>query len=281
MKDQIEFSISFFLIFSFLIIFEFGDSKQTKLIVDEGWYEFQFGDTNSTVMESFHFTTPNSVKLKVTDNYCNGDSFEIYNFGHLVGRTSFVTSNGCKSNTTDPSVAYDDPSWSHAYWDLADGEHLIQIKVVQSPYHGGAANLRVDSILEKCSLRILAETGREDIGNGNHEKGGIGRGGRGGNRNAVALQILATRVPFHRAKEACRAFNMTLADVNWYNFNEATDLAFRCSGAFSQTWIGSFSGDDYNGTCLTLNIGAMAPGGSVNVPICCNERLKVLCEEFR
>lgn len=224
--------------------------EQVGLLVDGGWYPFQFGGVNSTAKDSFVFRTTGPAILKVTDNFCAGDAFYVFDGGKYIGRTSHVPSNSCRTNTTNPDVAWNDPSFSHGTFTLEPGLHKIQFTVAESPFMAGGASLRVDSSLMGCPT---------------HSPSGF--------------HIIKSGVPFSAAEKACRSFGMELADVDIYNFLEVTDLAFHCSGAFSQSWIKSYWGDTYGGSCLVLSTGNMSPGGAVNVPVDCNAAYPVVCRE--
>lgn len=226
--------------------------EQVGLLVDGGWYPFQFGGTNSTAKDAFVFKTHGPCLLKVTDNYCAGDAFYVFDNGVYLGRTNHVNANSCRTNTTNAEVAWMDPSFSHGSFTLEPGLHKIQFTVAESPFMAGGAALRVDSSLMGCPR---------------HSPSGF--------------HIIQSGVPFSAAERACRSFGMELADIDIYNFLEVTDLAFHCAGAFSQSWIRSYWGDTYGGSCLALSTGNMAPGGAINVPVSCNAAYPVICQERR
>jgi len=222
--------------------------EQVGLLVDGGWYPFQFGGVNTTAKDAFIFKTSGPAVMKVTDNYCAGDAFFVFDNGVYIGRTSHVMANSCRTNTTNPDVAWNDPSFSHGSFTLEPGLHKIQFTVAESPFMAGGANLRVDSSLLGCPTQ-----------------------------SPSGFHIIQSPVPFSAAAAACRTFGMELADLDIYNFLEVTDLAFHCSGPFSQSWIRSYWGDTYGGSCLVLSTGNMSPGGAINVPVSCNTALPVVC----
>lgn len=105
------------------------------------------------------FTAPSDgVSLTVTDAFNRGDTFEIYDNGHLVGSTSAVPSNptSCGSDPVPCSV---DPTVSHAVIDLPGGPHSITIKAATSPYQAGAAYFRLEAKREHfVCYRIKGES---------------------------------------------------------------------------------------------------------------------------
>lgn len=223
--------------------------EQVGLLVDGGWYPFQFGSVNTTAKDAFVFKTSGPSVLKITDNFCAGDAFYVFDNGVYIGRTSHVMANSCRTNTTNPEVAWNDPSFSHGSFTLEPGMHKIQFTVAESPFMAGGANLRVDSSLMGCPKQ-----------------------------SPSGFHVIQSGVPFSAAEAACKTFGMELANIDIYNFLEVTDLAFHCSGAFSQSWIRSYWGDTYGGSCLVLSTGNMSPGGAINVPVSCNTALPVICQ---
>ena len=92
------------------------------------------------------------------------------------------------------------------------------------------------------------------------------------------IHLIKEPLPYHQARCACEELGMELADLDIFNFLDATDVEFQCAGAFKKAWINSWNGDHYNHTCLALSTGVMAPGGSINHPESCHIRLPVLCK---
>lgn len=90
------------------------------------------------------FVAPSDgVALTVTDAFLKGDTFEIFDNGHLVGSTSAVPSNP-SSCGSDPVPCSTDPTVSHATINLPGGPHSVTIKAATSPYQTGAAYFRID-----------------------------------------------------------------------------------------------------------------------------------------
>lgn len=226
------------------------------LPVNGGWMTFPFGPVGSVTPIMFQLYCPG--RMNITDLYCSGDRFEIFDNGVCLGLTSKPIFNDCASNSTNPDYTESHHQWSSGSWDLLPGWHNISIVVKDAPYNGGYGSIRVDTIqrhdFAPCSCKTCP----------------IQKGD---------LVVVNTPVPRCQADAVCRSLGMQLANVNIDNFLDATTLAFQCSGAYSQTWVDDWNGDDYVGTCLVLSTGAAAPGGAINVPSCCSTRLPVLCQK--
>jgi len=79
---------------------------------------------------------------------------------------------------------------------------------------------------------------------------------------------VTTPVTFANAPAACAALGLKLADLNVFNWNEATTVAWNCIGANKAGWIHSYATDTYAPSCIQLNTGTTAPGGAVTVGVC-------------
>ena len=232
------------------------------LPVNSGWMTFPFGPVNTTTPIMFNLFCPG--QMNITDLYCSGDRFAIYDNGVFIGRTSRPVYDGCKSNSTDPNYTQRHENWSHGSWEMLPGWHNISIVVVEAPYGGGFGAIRVDT--DGCGGdRPCPERKPCSVKTCPVRKGD--------------LVIVNTHVPRCQADAVCRSLGMHLAHIDINNFMDATTLAFQCNGAFSQTWVDDWNGDDYAGTCLVLSTGGAAPGGAINVPSCCSARLPVMCQK--
>ena len=217
-----------------------------KVQVGGGWERFTFGNVGST--ESFCFQSKQSMTLKITDYFCTGDKFAVYDNGVHIGDTSPTHFDECKTSTGDADFAFEHGAWSSLSYALAPGHHNVTIKVLASPYKEGYGAIRVDSVYYKCC----------------YSQGG--------------LTLVDTPVPFCEAEAACRAFGMKLADVDVYNFNAATQVVFGCGGQFASAYIKSYWGNTYHDSCLALYTGSAAPGGSISTPVNCDKHMPVLCQ---
>lgn len=226
--------------------------KDCPLKVNGGWKEFIFGKAGSFVDACFTFHTQGPSTLRITDNFCTGDIFKVYDCGKLLFETSRARFDNCSTSTTNPDYAFESALWSSGRAHLRPGHHNITIKVVKSPYGAGGANIRVDT--EDCHHSVCPSCLHK-------------------------LTVVNTPVPFHEAEGVCRSLGKQLADLNIYNFLDATTLAFQCAGPFSMVWMKSYWKNTYNNSCLALHTGSAAPGGSINIADC-HARLPVLCQEL-
>jgi hypothetical protein len=142
------------------------------------WYEFRFGGTGSDASgclpsgctpsnsgnsefvgdSPWTFSAAGLVELFVTDAFLSGDIFEVFDFGVSVGTTSFA-STGATTCGSDPVDCYADANFSSGSFLLGAGDHSLTFSMVASPYGGGAAFFRVDSIIagvpEPSALALL------------------------------------------------------------------------------------------------------------------------------
>jgi hypothetical protein len=127
------------------------------------WYEFGFlalgvdaisgsggqpssgGNSEYAPDPPWTFTSALPVKLTVTDAFLEGDAFNIYDSGALVGSTSSVANTGTDSGTSDPVVALTIPELSHGVFSLAAGSHSLTIRPYQFVM-AGAAYFRTDAV---------------------------------------------------------------------------------------------------------------------------------------
>lgn len=225
-----------------------GKQGREHLEVGGGWKQFLFGPVGSTVAKTFHVYNRQFAYLKLTDYFCSGDEFDIYIDGYFAGHSSEARFDNCRTKTLDPDHAYFNRAWSHFEYGLLPGPHEITIVVTRSPYGEGYAALRVDPVLTKC-CKCIGE-----------------------------FTVIDTPLPWASADFACRTFGLRLADVDVFNFNEATKEVFACAGPNSAAYVKSYWGNTYNDSCLALHVGSAAPGGSLNVEAKCSHRLPILCQ---
>jgi hypothetical protein len=87
-----------------------------------------------------------NVAFQVTDAWLKGDIFDVYDFGSFVGETSNVPQSNV-GTTSNPDVAFADPTYSSASFAMGAGNHSITIKAAVNPYQPpGEAYFRVKSV---------------------------------------------------------------------------------------------------------------------------------------
>ena len=125
----------------------------TAITVGGGWTRFDFGDVGSTA-GPFTFTSAGPTVLKITDAFCAGDRFRVFDNGQLLGDTSavFLTLCGFPGETEDPDVANSSSYYTHGVFSLGAGSHSITIQPLASPFGSGGAFLRVDASGGQTSL---------------------------------------------------------------------------------------------------------------------------------
>ena len=117
---------------------------------DAQWHRFVFGKAGSTVTLKFVANLRAPALLDITDLFCPGDAFRVLDNGKNLGRTPLKRADGCKVKTSNPDVAFESDTWSHRSFELGKGKHVIEIKVIRSPYCGGAGAIRLNPILYTC-----------------------------------------------------------------------------------------------------------------------------------
>jgi hypothetical protein len=133
-----------------------------ELVPGGGWHSFAWfnGPGTYNVEGPFTFTDNNTMRLKVTDAFVNGDRFAVYDFGALVGSTS-KPDTGTKAATNNPDEAFQSPAYSFGTFLLSPGEHSLTIKTtaVATGWTHGVGFLRIDhvsSVPEPTSLTLAA-----------------------------------------------------------------------------------------------------------------------------
>lgn len=113
------------------------------LPVDGHWYSFEWAEDGLSPV--FTFTTDGTGRLRVTDAYCRGDVFEIYDNGALIGTTPVVpVDDDCNEpQPRKPGGAFRDPTYSHGVFVLDGGDHELQLLAIVNFFGGGAGYLGV------------------------------------------------------------------------------------------------------------------------------------------
>lgn len=124
--------------------------QTVKASADMGFYAFSFGASHTFAYQNFIVKLNKPVWLSVTDCYCPGDSFQLYDNGKPILVTSECPEDGPAScdlvYVTDAWQCLDSPEYCHGVTLLDTGYHNITIAVINSQSGGGAAFLRMDTI---------------------------------------------------------------------------------------------------------------------------------------
>jgi len=98
--------------------------------------------------------------LTVTDAFSIGDSFNIFDFGVLIGTTPSVAQGGNCGDNPVPCLA--NPLVSHGVFSLLAGAHSITIQTRVAPFGAGAAYFRTDqnqNVVPEPTSMLLLGTG--------------------------------------------------------------------------------------------------------------------------
>lgn len=122
------------------------DSAALEVVADGGWAAFDwYGEGIVFNREGpIRFTAAGPVTLRVTDDFCAGDRFRIYDNGTELERPTFDVEPS-SSIGQDPSTAFADQRWSSGIYALEPGDHEIVVQVIENPWGMGRAHLRVDT----------------------------------------------------------------------------------------------------------------------------------------
>ncbi len=143
-----------------LVAFAGIASAATETVTGGAWNRFVSSSTigGSSVSGPYTFTSTSVAKVTVTDAFCIGDTFRVYDNGALLGETSPVVNEypACESSgaqwwiTSDERAdgALADPDQSHAVFFVAPGEHSLEFETITkwSPLVGSGAFFRVEDV---------------------------------------------------------------------------------------------------------------------------------------
>lgn len=130
----------------------------TKITVDSGWQSFITGGglDGASIAGPWVFTSSTVAKVTVTDAFCRGDEFRVYDKDVLLGDTSEVASEfpACPFELFFPALAradaaLADPGFSHGVFFVAPGSHAIEFEnkaLWSDTSTGTGAFFRVDSV---------------------------------------------------------------------------------------------------------------------------------------
>jgi hypothetical protein len=96
----------------------------------------------------FTFTSAFATVVSVTDDFCKGDRFRIFDGETSLGETPAVATGTCEGpgevEGIGPDAAFADPTYSSGMFFLPPGSHSIAILVTANPFSGGRGYIRVD-----------------------------------------------------------------------------------------------------------------------------------------
>lgn len=121
--------------------------------VDAGWYSFAYGKPGTVAYRNFMVKNGQVVQLEVVGCFCPYNYFSVFDNGQPIIVTAV---NGtltpeedylCEPNVTDPNIcAANRTIFGYGIGLLLPGTHNITVMVRDTPYLGGTAFLRVDTI---------------------------------------------------------------------------------------------------------------------------------------
>lgn len=153
---------------------EFDDPA---IVVDAGWFPsietppaFTWADFTISGLPVFNREGPYTwesatrTALSITDDFCTGDQFRIYDWGVPIGDTSVPGVSGSCSSV-GPVAAFEDPIYSSGSFLLGPGAHSITIQVIVKPLNFGRGYIKVDSApFTAKELKVAAADALVEIG---------------------------------------------------------------------------------------------------------------------
>lgn len=134
-----------------------GQTPTTKndplIIVGAGWYQFDWNTSGEPFDQegAFTFSSSETTILTVTDSFCPGDQFLIYDYGTPIGDTNPVAINASCPGLS-PDVALSNSTYSHGTFVLKPGNHSITLQTITNPFPPGTGYLRVDPFAGSVDL---------------------------------------------------------------------------------------------------------------------------------
>ncbi|PJF16436.1 hypothetical protein PSACC_03748 [Paramicrosporidium saccamoebae] len=288
------------------------------LFINKEWTQFSFNSSYTWAMPSFNVFADRLVQLQITDVLCSGDKFDIFLNETLFGTAAGGVSDGCKTNITNPNTALYNASFSSFSALLLPGLHAVKINVTDNPFQGGIGFIRIVPAdmnnqgghvapptttisASQSTSRTRTRSSHSHSRSTTRSRTRTFSASQSGHCPSTTttgsvptlphlhichsiyrdLRVIKTQLPYHLAERACRKIGGTLAGINSSNFMGSTQMLFDCVGMNSHAWIQSWNGDRYKRTdCLRLYTGSAAPGGSINVPLSCQEGSAVMCRLY-
>jgi len=120
-------------------------SGRPAITVDGGWTIFTWlsGPGVFNTEGAFTYSSTGYTDVVVTDAFIDGDQFEVYDNGVLIGTTSVPLDTGAAQ--ADPDLAFADPGWSSGVFTVPPGNHSITILIILTAtgFPDGGAYLQI------------------------------------------------------------------------------------------------------------------------------------------
>jgi hypothetical protein len=151
-----------------LVVFVFATttsataSATTNATLDAGWQQFttEGGVGGASVDGPYLFQSTKMTKVTVTDSYCHGDEFSVFDNGARIGDTSVIPAelNTCPARfyssdiaRADASMA--DPTFGHGVFYVGPGSHSLEF-VNKAIWNGTDSGSVAFFRLETASLTV-------------------------------------------------------------------------------------------------------------------------------
>ena len=131
------------------------------IVTDGSWVGFTWTAGPGVLNDAGAGTFTGAFQLDITDFSRDGDRFEVYDFGVLIGTTSVPVDDGFLQG--DPDLAFADPRFSSGSFVLGAGSHSITIRTIQiaTGLPDGAGFVRLVTVvpaLPPTGILVLAVT---------------------------------------------------------------------------------------------------------------------------
>lgn len=120
--------------------------------MNSGWHLFKFGRVGQEARPTFAIKSKEKfIRMRITDMYYPGDRFIVYDkIGsrpEVIIETPSADCDGRHKRITDPNGAFKSKGiWSKAEVMLPPGQYHIVIEPLSSPFEGGTAAIRFDTM---------------------------------------------------------------------------------------------------------------------------------------
>ncbi len=275
----------------------------STLTMDSGWQRFSFGNKSTEAVPVWVFDLAGDGYVWLTDAYCRGDSFYIYDNSTLIGETQYTIEDGCKTNTTSPDDAVQDGTYGHVYFNLTGGSHTMEIDVKDSPFLAGKAFIRLDSSFktpgEKPPSITSSSSGSTIDSTSPYTSTDNGAGtttstscttcvveDADSNMSSMSdlmnyelqefefqrcqisrngLFLYKFKLDYYTASYFCRKFGMKLAELDRTTLVDALKIGYDCLGSNAHVWMRSYGGQSTGNTNhrLQLRTGLQSGKGQV------------------